>query len=416
MMATVGIPGMLVYVVVIPTFIALVLKRQNLALTLYPSQKNYQSKWTLRFGFMFAGYREGYEWWETVVLLRKCFFVLLAIFLKQYGPAPQVVAASLILVFALSAQLQNLPYQDKEHDKIERIGIQACLLQLQVALLCNLIRDQPASSASASDLASLGPKSTVLLIFIVFGSTLYFFLQTIRATIQGSQETPGPVGFLARSCGDRCGKRSAEEEEEKEEKMVEKEDEQTQKTRQIRIRPILSRFVTRVVRHNKVEIIKTTAEKSRRNHRELVENRKKDSQTRLSRRLLNRKKKKTPKVMPLKLSPTPQQQQAHVAVATDFDMFVIKVGTKLTRVKPVSLFKKLDTDQSGGLSPREFHKLLMLVDQSAITKEIFSECWRMALVGNTAGGGEKEMSVDEMTLWIQKCAARAAAANTNRLK
>ena len=51
----------------------------------------------------------------------------------------------------------------------------------------------------------------------MFGSTLYFFFQTIRATIQGSQETPGPVGILARSCGDRCGKkRSAEEEEEEE--------------------------------------------------------------------------------------------------------------------------------------------------------------------------------------------------------
>ena len=202
---------MLFYVILVPSSIAYMLNKQRRALTLYPSQEKYESKWTLRFGFMFAGYREGYEWWESVVLLRKCFFVLLAIFLKQYGPAPQVVAASLILIVALSAEFQYLPYEDKEHDRIERIGIQACLLQLEVALLCNLIRDQPVSSAS--DMASLGPKSTVLLIIIVFGSTLYFFFETIRATIQGSQETPGVVGILARSCGDRCGKtRSVEEE------------------------------------------------------------------------------------------------------------------------------------------------------------------------------------------------------------
>lgn len=56
------------------------------------------SKYTIRFGFMFAGYEEGYEWWETVVMLRKCCFVLLAIFLRQYGAASQVVAASLVLV------------------------------------------------------------------------------------------------------------------------------------------------------------------------------------------------------------------------------------------------------------------------------------------------------------------------------
>ena len=150
-------------------------------------------------------------------MLRKCLFVLLAIFLKQYGPAPQVVAASLILVFALSAELQNLPYQDKEHDRIETIGIQVCLLQLQVALLCDLIRaDQPDDSAdedlSASNMASLGPTSTILLIVVVFVSTLFFFVKMIRATIQGSQDTPGAVGFLARRCGDQCGKRSSEEE------------------------------------------------------------------------------------------------------------------------------------------------------------------------------------------------------------
>jgi hypothetical protein len=215
MMTTVGIPGMLVYVIIIPTIIARLLIKQRLALTLYPSQENYQSKWTLRFGFMFAGYKEGYEWWESVVMLRKCLFVLLAIFLKPYGPAPQVVAASLILVVALSAEFQYLPYQDKEHDKIERIGIQACLFQLQMALLCYLIRDQPGTAedlSSASDMASVGPKTTVVLILVVFGSTLYFFTVTIRATIQGSQETLGVVGSLARRCGDGCGKRSVEEE------------------------------------------------------------------------------------------------------------------------------------------------------------------------------------------------------------
>ena len=210
---TVGIPGMLFYVVVVPTFIALVLIRERRNFTLYPSQKNYQSKWTLRFGFMFAGYREGYEWWETVVLFRKCFFVLLAIFLKQYGAAPQVVAASLVLIVALSAQLQNSPYQDKEHDRIERIGIQACLLQLLVALLCNLMSATNNCTNSYESVASLGQTSSILLILIVFGSTFWFFSVTIRATIQSSQKTEGVIGCVARCCGDRCGKRVMDVEE-----------------------------------------------------------------------------------------------------------------------------------------------------------------------------------------------------------
>jgi hypothetical protein len=134
----VGIPGILFFVVIMPTLIAMTLIRQRRKLKLYPSQKYYESKWTLRFGFMFAGYREGYEWWEAVVMLRKCCFVILAIFLRQYGAASQVVAASLVLVAALSAELQNMPYQNKHHDMIETIGLQACILQLLTVSVCGL--------------------------------------------------------------------------------------------------------------------------------------------------------------------------------------------------------------------------------------------------------------------------------------
>ena len=85
MVGYVGIPGVLVYVILIPILIALILIRQRKKQTLYTTQQHYNPKWTLRFGFMFAGYREGFEWWESIVMLRKCCFVLLAIFLRQYG-------------------------------------------------------------------------------------------------------------------------------------------------------------------------------------------------------------------------------------------------------------------------------------------------------------------------------------------
>ena len=205
----IGVPGVLLYIAAIPTIVAMKLIKQRRAHTLYPSQMHYQSKWTLRFGFMFAGYKEGYEWWEVVVMLRKCCFVLLAIFLRPYGAAPQVVAASLVLVAALSATLQNAPYQDVQHNRIEVIGIQACLYQLMVALMCNLIQDKDKDqSGSPGTHDNLGPKSTAVLIFVVFGSTIVFFGTTIRATLQGSLNTKGAVGQLAwrsqKICGKRC--------------------------------------------------------------------------------------------------------------------------------------------------------------------------------------------------------------------
>jgi hypothetical protein len=99
-----------------------------------------------------------------------------------------------VLVVALSASLQHLPYQDNEHNVIETLGIQACLLQLMVALLCNLVQDDGGQGGHNR----LGPNSTAVLIFVVFGSTLAFFGMTVHATVHGSLETKGVVGKLAK--------------------------------------------------------------------------------------------------------------------------------------------------------------------------------------------------------------------------
>jgi len=136
-------------------------------------------------------------------MLRKCTFVMLAIFLRQYGPAPQVVAAAIVLVIALSAHLQHMPYHDKEHSRLESIGLHACLLVLLFTLLANLLgRD-----IDLEGRAYLGETSTILLTTFVFTVTVYFFCEVIFATIKASQHTRGAVGNIANLASKICGKR-----------------------------------------------------------------------------------------------------------------------------------------------------------------------------------------------------------------
>jgi hypothetical protein len=193
----VGLPGLLLYVVVIPTGLAQKLIYRRKSQTLYVHQTHYDPKWTLRYGFVFAGYKEGYEWWESVIMLRKCCFVVLSIFLQTYGTTPQVVAASMVLSAALSLQLQYRPFADDDHNFLESIGLHACLVQLLVALLSN--------SVGKIDSNTLGAVSTAVLVFTMFGSTLFFSGWTTRMTIQSSQETEGVVGMIAKACGSGCG-------------------------------------------------------------------------------------------------------------------------------------------------------------------------------------------------------------------
>merc|ERR1712166_748547 len=186
---TVGLPGLILYVIVIPLLLAIKMIKQRRLQTLYHDQEKYDPKWTLRYGFVFAGYRSGYEWWESIIMLRKCCFVLLSIYLGVYGATPQVVAASMVLVVALSLQLQYLPFQNEDHNLLESIGLHACLLQLLVALMCN--------SVGKTDNNTLGKVSTIVLILVMFGSSVGFFWWTLRVTVQNSQDTEGAVGVFA---------------------------------------------------------------------------------------------------------------------------------------------------------------------------------------------------------------------------
>ena len=199
-MLSLGFPIVFIYIFFIPGSIAYTLVRQRKARTLFVHQTQYNPQHTIRFGFMFAGYREGYEFWECVVMLRKCAFVLLSVFLRQYGASPQVVAASIVLFFATSVHLQYRPYNDPKHNEIESVGLHACQLQLLVALISNMIgRVNPLVVQSP-----IGPISTAVVILFVFASTIHFFWISILWTVRRSQTTKGIMGVASRCCGKQC--------------------------------------------------------------------------------------------------------------------------------------------------------------------------------------------------------------------
>ena len=132
-------------------------------------------------------------------MLRKCAFVLLSIFLRSYGASPQVVAASMVLIMAMSAHLQHRPYQDPAHNWLENIGLHVCLLQLMVTLMSNMIGRVDRNLSESP----LGLQSTLVVVLVVFASTGYFFWETIMVTVQNSKGTKGAVGKIAHCCGQK---------------------------------------------------------------------------------------------------------------------------------------------------------------------------------------------------------------------
>jgi hypothetical protein len=213
---TVSLPGMFLFAILIPSMLAHMLVRKRRQSRLYMTQKDFEPRWTLMFGFMFAGYRENFEWWESLVMLRKCAFVLLGIFVQPYGPAAQVVCAASVLSIAVSLHKHYKPYVHDGLNSLESLGLHACLAQLMTALLCNIfsqgelmsVADVAQEDEDVSILGSatgrLGSKSTIILIAVVFLANILFFSLALRNILVESVDTQGTMGSIARSVVGPC--------------------------------------------------------------------------------------------------------------------------------------------------------------------------------------------------------------------
>ena len=103
----VGVPGMIIYILLLPDDFKDAVQRQG---TLSSQAHTIPGTWM---GFVFAGYRLGYEWWEAVVRLQGA--VLLSIFLGHTGCLLRWWRP-MVLIAALSMHLQHRPYQDEAHN------------------------------------------------------------------------------------------------------------------------------------------------------------------------------------------------------------------------------------------------------------------------------------------------------------
>lgn len=123
-------------------------------------------------------------------MMRKSSFVVTSGLLRPYGPVAQVVGAATILILSLSIHLQFRPYDSQGHDRMESVSLHASLLILMMVLLASIV--------GRNIVGKLGPTSSVVLIIIVFGSSLFFFCIAVREVMKHSHENQHVLGFLAR--------------------------------------------------------------------------------------------------------------------------------------------------------------------------------------------------------------------------
>ena len=143
-----AVPGALLYVVGFPTMLLILLLRLRNAGALKHGGENYNRRWVLRLGFLFAGYEDKYVFWEAIVLARKALLSAMAVFLAHSGTTIQVVVAVFILFLSYSLQMKYEPLEHDWHDLMEERSLLSSTVILIVCLLAN---------ANAKNDSAVGP-------------------------------------------------------------------------------------------------------------------------------------------------------------------------------------------------------------------------------------------------------------------
>ena len=161
-----ALPGILLYIIGFPASLYIVLRRLQLKSALKHGDKNYDKRWALRLGFLYAGYeREGFVYWESLVLLRKASISAAVVLLSHFGTDVQINVSLAILVLCLYLQMRYEPLEHDWHDTMEARSLLASTL---ILLACHL-----ASEASDEEGIIEGANATWLS-FIVFLVTFAF--------------------------------------------------------------------------------------------------------------------------------------------------------------------------------------------------------------------------------------------------
>ena len=137
----IALPAMIVYGFGIP-FLALVLLIRNRKYIVPPrlynllskKDKVYEKRTNQKYGFLYLGYKSGTFYWEIVIIYRKVFVVMIAVFFETVSEEVQALLILLLLCVSLGLQFRFTPYLTRTLNYMETLSLCSALLTIYVGL------------------------------------------------------------------------------------------------------------------------------------------------------------------------------------------------------------------------------------------------------------------------------------------
>lgn len=156
----VAVPAFLLYGAGIPAAFAALLWSKRRTLTQPHTRELY--------GFIYSGYDDKFYYMESIIMLRKAALVLVIVFMSPYGVLMQAYAGVMVLLCALTLQVNMLPYRMAVLNYAE----EASLLVAIVTLMGGLFLETPAK-----------PPGTAVMVTIALIGLNVGFVATVAALL-----------------------------------------------------------------------------------------------------------------------------------------------------------------------------------------------------------------------------------------
>lgn len=112
---TVVIPSLIIFCVAIPLLLYINIRKNRMKLEAQEQK--------LKYGFFYNGFKDGFYYWEFIIIIRELFITLFFVFISNISIPMQALLTFLVILASLMLQLKLEPYSTKQLNFLELLSI-----------------------------------------------------------------------------------------------------------------------------------------------------------------------------------------------------------------------------------------------------------------------------------------------------
>jgi hypothetical protein len=129
--------------------------------------------------FLFGGFREGFEYWEAVVLARKFLILAIGVFLADNTFGLQVAAAMWVMTASTMLQLMCKPYQHATEERLETLSLGGTTVAMMIGQV--ILGADGADGLGSAGLAACQGTVIAILLFTACCFVVFFVREVLAA-------------------------------------------------------------------------------------------------------------------------------------------------------------------------------------------------------------------------------------------